>query len=847
MKNIITLCSLLLFCALTSPAQTATPTLATASITVEDQLASPRPTPSPSAEQPAAAAAKPGVETPASPYVRKDAPVRIPRFENAPVIDGQLNDAIWQTAARFGDFVQTNPGDNVAPTHPTEFLMGYDAKNLYMAFRIKQDRDTVRATVARRDNIFNDDYVLVHLDTFNDQRQAYLLFFSPLGIQADGTFTEGRGEDYSLDILMESKGVLTEDGFTIEVAIPFKSLRYEAGKDKQWGLHINRRVKYKNNEYNSWMPTNRSLSGWLNQAGHITGLEGIETTRQLEINPSITLSETGRRTRFTFDGDPAGRYVNDGLKGEFGTTAKFSLTPTITLDFAYNPDFAQVEADAPVTTANQRFPIFFAEKRPFFLERIDIFRSGLDVVNTRAIIDPDVAVKLTGRRGPNTFGLLYASDNAPGNYSKDEREGLLGCQRERLADPTVVCGIERFVDKNAHIGILRLKRDVGREHNLGFFATSYNFIERHNNTAGFDGRFRINPKTVTDFQILGTTSRRNFYDADLDQTLYRTGNGVGYRAHLERADRNLYMNFLAMGRSPDYRADVGFTQRTDTNYLGSYVRYQTDRDSKKSIVYKRVQNSTNISYDWRGRSQYAITDTSGMLALQRQTFVQLGFQLGYERVFEHEYGAKRTATRRGAFFGPDPERSSPYKAIQGFIETTPNKQFFAFFFVDYTWGLMEFDLGNGPDFPRVSRAALLDPDGGFDPGPGDQLFIDSSFRYQPTTSFQTQLNYNKRRLHRHDTGLLAYDDNIFSSRSTYQFSRNTFARLRLDYSTLSKHLRPQLVVGWTPNPGTALYIGYNDDVSYNGYNPFSGQFEPGFQGNGRNFFIKASYLFRRSF
>jgi hypothetical protein len=110
------------------------------------------------------------------------------------------------------------------------------------------------------------------------------------------------GEDYSLDIVMDSKGVLTEDGFTIEVAIPFKSLRYEAGKDKRWGLHINRRVKYMNNEYNSWMPINRSISGWLNQAGQITGLEGIETTRQLEINPSLTLSESGRRTRYTFDG-----------------------------------------------------------------------------------------------------------------------------------------------------------------------------------------------------------------------------------------------------------------------------------------------------------------------------------------------------------------------------------------------------------------------------------------------------------------------------------------------------------------------------------------------------------------
>ena len=162
-------------------------------------------------------------------YVNKKEPVRIPRLTAPPVIDGQLNDAIWQDAAVFGDFVQIQPGDNVAPTHPTEYMMGYDSKNLYVAFRVIQDRDKVRATVARRDNIFNDDYVLMYIDTFDDQRQAYVVFFNPLGIQADGTFTEGRGEDYSVDLVMESKGVLTPDGFTIEAAIPFKSLRYEAG------------------------------------------------------------------------------------------------------------------------------------------------------------------------------------------------------------------------------------------------------------------------------------------------------------------------------------------------------------------------------------------------------------------------------------------------------------------------------------------------------------------------------------------------------------------------------------------------------------------------------------------
>ncbi|PYT00815.1 MAG: hypothetical protein DMF63_05780 [Acidobacteria bacterium] len=804
-------------------------------------------------------------------YVSKKEPVRIPKLTAPPIIDGLLNDAVWNDAALFGDFLETSPGDNVTPTHPTEFMMAYDSKNLYMAFKIKQDRNTIRATVARRDNIFNDDYVLVYIDTFNDQRQAYVIFFNPLGIQADGTYTEGRGEDYSVDLVMESKGVLTDDGFTIEAAIPFKSLRYEAGKDKKWGLHIFRRVKYKNNEYNSWMPDDRSINGTLNQAGLITGLEGIETTRQLEINPSITVSESGRRSRFTFDNNPSGRFVNDGVKGEFGLTAKFGLTPTTTLDFAYNPDFAQVEADAAISTANLRFPVFFPEKRPFFLERIDIFQSGMNVVNTRAIVDPDIAAKLTGRRGKNTFGLIYASDNGtPGNLSKDDRQALLNCIAERNDPSGEFCDNERIAGQNAEIGVLRLKRDIGRDHNLGIFATTYNFVDKHNHTAGLDGRFKLNPKIVTEFQVLGTHTRAFFYDPNTDSVNYRAGNGLGYRAYLERSGRNLYMNFLAQGRSPDYRAEVGFTNRYDTNYLGSYIQYETDRDAKKSIVSKRMWNETNISYDWKGRSQYFITNTRGQLALQRQTFVGANLQWGFERVYENEFGPIRSPFQRGAFAGTSGERGAKFTAVQSFIESTPTKQWYVNVFMDYTWGIMEYDFGASPDFPRVSQAfvdyqeqcgatpelclphppkppAIQVP--GLDPGPGDQLTIESTIRYQPTTAFQTQLNYTKRRLVRHDTGLVAFDDNLFSSRSIYQFTRNTFARLRLDYSTLNRRVRPQLVFGWTPNPGTAFYVGYNDDIGYNSYNPYIRPVvqESGFRSNGRTFFIKASYLFRKSF
>lgn len=859
MKYLV-LAALVIVCAIDSPSQSPTPALSSAGASA---------LPSPSPDLPSGSGSDVSevvVDRTSSPatrgYMPKNAPARIPLHSAAPVIDGVLDDEAWKSAALFGDFIQTNPGDNVAPKHQTEFLMTYDSKNVYFAFKVKQDRSTVRASVARRDQIFNDDYIIMYIDTFNDQRQAYAIGLNPLGIQADGTFTEGRGEDYSVDIVMESKGVLTEDGFTIELAIPFKSLRYEAGKNKNWGLHVFRRVKYNNNELDSWMPNNRSLNGSLIQAGKITGLEGIETTRQLEINPSFTVSETGRRTRFTFNNDPQGRYVNEGIKADFGMTAKFSLSPAMTLDFAYNPDFAQVEADAPVSTANVRFPIFFAEKRPFFLERIDIFQTGMNVVSTRAIVDPDLALKLTGRRGKNTFGIMYASDNAPGNYNVDEREGLLSCQRRREANPTagITCGIERFVDQNADIGVIRLKRDIGATHNIGFFATTYNFTERHNHLAGFDGRFKLTPKVVAEFQIVGTNSRRFFYNPNVDQSQFRTGNGFGYRGFLQRSGRNLYMEFGAVGRTADYRADVGFTPRTDTNQLSSFIQYQTDRNAKKAIIFKRLFNQSNVTYDWKARTQGMQSNTQGMIALQRQVFIGAGLEFGYERVFENEFGKRRSvASPTGAFFGSSGERSAHRKEIYSFVEASPWKQIFFFGLVDYNWGSLDYDLGAGRKYPRVSAPYLAwvsncrdvptctDPAPALDPGSGDLLYLEFSGRYQPTTALQLQINYNRSRLTRNDTGRVAFDDNVVSFRSLYQFTRNTFARVRLDYSNISSRLRPQFVLGWTPSPGTAIYAGYNDDINYNGFNPYTGRPEPGLRGNGRSFFIKASYLFKKSF
>ncbi|HEV2903549.1 MAG TPA: carbohydrate binding family 9 domain-containing protein, partial [Pyrinomonadaceae bacterium] len=260
------------------------------------------PAPSPAASPASSPTDSPTAITPAPVKGRvvlppeKSQPVNIGRFEKPPVIDGRLDDAVWQSASTFKNFYQTSPGDNTEPSKPTEVMMGYDSKTLYIAFHCFDDPDKVSASIAKRDDVLNgaEDSIRVLLDTFNDQRKAYVLAFNPLGVQMDGIRTEGVNVDFSVDIVMDSKGTITNDGYVVEVAIPFKSLRYEAGKGKLWGIQIFRIIQRLNGEQDSWMPISRDVNGLLNQAGKITGFDGISTERTLELIPSLTVSETGK-------------------------------------------------------------------------------------------------------------------------------------------------------------------------------------------------------------------------------------------------------------------------------------------------------------------------------------------------------------------------------------------------------------------------------------------------------------------------------------------------------------------------------------------------------------------------
>jgi len=337
------------------------------------------------------------------------------------------------------------------------------------------------------------------------------------------------------------------------------------------------------------------------------------------------------------------------------------------------------------------------------------------------------------------------------------------------------------------------------------------------------------------------------------------------------AGRHFGYEYSTVGRTRYYRADVGFNRRTNTNNHNLFVRYNSEPHPKAKLVSWRVYNSFGTNFDWQGRMQIYNNESQVQLSFHRQTYIGTGVDIGYERVFEEEFGPTRkffgtgcVLTNRCTFWGDDSERSSPNGGLYIFAQSNVSKKFNFNMFANQAYGSLDFDFGAGPRFPRVSIPAVtaraaqtagncagpVPPPvctAPLDPGPGKFFNFNAGVTYQPSTPLNINLSFTKQRLRRNDTGLIAFDENIISIKGTYQFTRFIFARGRIDFDSIASNYKGQFLFGWTPNPGTALYIGYNDDLNRNGFNPFTGQLEPGFRRNGRTFFVKMSYLFRKSF
>jgi len=356
--------------------------------------------------------------------------------------------------------------------------------------------------------------------------------------------------------------------------------------------------------------------------------------------------------------------------------------------------------------------------------------------------------------------------------------------------------------------------------------------------------------------VIGTTSRNFFFDPNDGITRYRTGNGFAYSGSYSNSGRNWGYEFGGEGYTKDYRADVGFVQRTNSNFNYILGRYNSDPDQKKKIISYHIHNFTHIDYDWQGRMYTWESENLIELSLKRNSYLGVWWEPAYERLFDHEFGPTREAKpcnpiaveNKCTFYGESNERSSLKQHISVYGGSNYSKKISFNAQFTYRFGTFDLDFGNGRKYPRVSPAALLlGQDAPLDPGRGNLLQFNGGITYQPTAALKTSLSLTKQRLVRNDTGLVAFDTNILTFRGTYQFTKATFARVIVDYQTLSSRVRSQVLFGWTPSPGTAFYVGYNDDLDYSTPNPFTGSVTPGFRRNSRTFFIKLSYLIRKSF
>jgi hypothetical protein len=366
----------------------------------------------PVAEAPAAPAA--AVDA-SSPIDGLGAPTfSVPRIDEPAVVDGRLDEPAWARATRLSGFSEYRPVDSQRASERTDILMWYAPNALYIGVMAYDSQPgSVRATVADRDNLERDDSIRIFLDTFNDRRRAFIFGVNPLGVQEDGVQTEGAfnagrmfgmggSVDLSPDYQFDSKGQITPEGYVVEIRIPFKSLRYPGGGPLRWGINFLRKTQRTGRE-DTWTDAKR-IASFLGQAGTMEGLHDLRRGVVTEIQPFVTGFSNGAR-----GGD--GRFARESADVSPGVNVRLGFT-NVSLDATVNPDFSQVESDAGQVTMNERFALFFSEKRPFFLEGIELFATPNQLVYTRRIVDPIGGAKFTGKIGKTGIAVLSAADEA---------------------------------------------------------------------------------------------------------------------------------------------------------------------------------------------------------------------------------------------------------------------------------------------------------------------------------------------------------------------------------------------------------------------------------------------------
>jgi len=734
---------------------------------------------------------------------------KIPRVARPPVLEDFLRGRAREAELEVTDFRQYAPGDGSAATEGTTAYLSYDDKNLYVIFVCREQPGEVRGHLSKRDDTSQDDSVAVFLDTFHDGHRAYYFSLNPVGVQTDAIYTEGQDYDTSFDTVWDSEGKITAQGYVARFAIPFKSLRFSNAPEQTWGIALYRRIQRKN-EQDYWPYVTSRQEGFTQQfaAGK---LRDVAPGRNLQFIPHL---EMGRH-RYLDQNDPANPAVRNAFEHREGLDAKAVWKDALTFDFTVNPDFSQVEADDPQVTVNQRFEVYFPEKRPFFIENAGFFQTPVNLFFSRRIGDPQFGARMSGKIGKWALGALAIDDRLPG------RGQLPGSP----------------LDTRAAVAVVRVAREFGKQSQIGAFFSSRDFADSNNRVAGLDARLKLNENWVWDLQAVRSETRQNATQlcALPDQHL----SGGDYMSRLTHTGRHFGLTTIYGDISPGFCTELGFVPRTDIRTSDTAMNYFWRPRKGKVLSFGPLLGAT-INWDHNGKLQDWLNVTDFQVDFARQTQVVLIRGEAFE--FFAGMGFRKHSTGMTV-------TSQPYKwlALNGRVTSGTIENYYP------AAGLLPF-LGN---LKRVSAGITLRPQA--------RLSIAQTYLYSRlgTRDGSTPAGFVP--------GQAIFNNHILRTKLNYQFTREISLRLIADYSaTLAngglldvqrnlgsyaggpaparKKLRGDVLFTWLLHPGTAVYMGYTD-----GYGdlqvdtalapPVSYRAAP-LTSMGRVFFVKLSYLFR---
>ncbi len=701
----------------------------------------------------------------AVPAAAEGQPLRVVRAAAPIKIDAVLDDPAWQDALRVPLRREWFPGDGVEPPVRTEALLSFDERHVYVAFRCHDpDPASIRAHLMDRDTIntfVQDDHVTVMIDPFNDERRAFQFRVNPLGVQADAIFSEVDGiEDFSWDIIWESAGRITDDGYVVELAIPVNQIRFPSGQAVQtWGVELGRSYPRKVRHRIAANYRDRNRNCLLCQLDKVEGFQGLEPGRNLELDPTLTVGRLDELRSF-----PDGGLESGDEDFEPGLTARWSMTPSLTLGAAINPDFSQVEADVAQLNVNERFALFFPEKRPFFLEGVDFFATPINAVFTRTVRDLEWGGKFTGKQAGHGFGVFVARDDDP--------------------PPVIIPGNEAsgILDLPGEIdtGVVRYRRDVRANSTLGLLLTVRDGDDYHNRVGGVDGFLRLSQVDSLRFQYLRSDTRYPGAAGSLDDDAFV----VDY----DHVSRNWVASVEYEDRGPLFRADAGFLPRVDTRSVQAFGqrRFWGGEDDWYSqvnvgLLVERVEDAAG---DLTDEELDVFANFSGPL----QSFAEISLE--------------RNRQRFGNVLFDDLER------VQLFFQFQPS-------------GLLRFetfvDRGDVIDFFNVQRAEQLLIAPGIEIKPGRHLNAQLDYTRQTLdvpggelfdasiTELRTVYQFNVRAFLRAILQLRR------TERDLELFGFCVADPADCPFAPEEERLFTQLLFSYKLNPQTVIFLGYTDN------------------------------------